>query len=56
MHGLSNIKPQTLFSPADRLNTIILRRHPYQHNHPKPRSDLLSFSFRYRVLKLWNFI
>ena len=54
IHGLSDIKLQSLFPPADRLNTIILRRHPYQLYLPKPRSDLLKFSFRYRVIKMWN--
>ena len=54
VHDLSDNKLQSLFSPADRLNTTILRRRPYQLYLLKPRFDLFKFSFRYRVIKLWN--
>ena len=54
MHGLSDNKLQQLF-PHTVLRTLkLLRRHPHQLDLPKPRSDLLKFSFRYRAVKLWN--
>ena len=45
IHGLSDIKLQSLFSPANRLNVIILHRHSYQLYLPKPPSDLLKLAF-----------
>ena len=48
---------QILFKTAASVtntNTVSLRRHPLQFYLPKPRSDLLKFSFCYRTVKLWN--
>jgi hypothetical protein len=54
IHGMSDPSLQHLFPPTDLNSNIFLRRHPFQLFLPKPRSDLLKFSFRYRAAKLWN--
>ena len=45
VHGLSDIKLQSLFSPANRFNVTILHRHSYQLYLPKHHSDLLKLAF-----------
>ena len=54
MHGLSGHKFQQLFPHTVRRTPMLLRRDPHQLDLPKPRSDLLKFSFRCRAIKLWN--
>ncbi len=54
IHELSDAKLKTLFPPVTLNTDISLRRHPFQLYLPKPRSDLLKFSFRYRTVSLWN--
>ena len=54
MHGLSDNKLQQLFPHTVLRTSMLLRRHPHQLDLPKPRSDLLKFSFCYKAVKLWN--
>ena len=56
-NGMCDPSLQILFKTATSVtntNTVSLRRHPLQFYLPKPRSDLLKFSFCYRTVKLWN--
>ena len=50
----SDNKLQHLFPHTDVRNPMLLRKHPHQLDLPKPHSDLLEFSFRYRTVKHWN--
>ena len=54
MLGLSDNKLQQLFPHTVLRTPMLLCRHPHQLDSPKPRSDILKFSFRYRAVKLWN--
>ena len=47
MHGLSNSKRKHLFHHIVIRVLMFLRKHPHQLDLPKPRSDLLKFSFHY---------
>ena len=52
MHCLSDYKLQQLFPHTVLRTPMLLRRHPHQLDLPKPRSDLLEFSF---VIEQLNF-
>ena len=54
IHGLSSIYLQQFFPLAISNSNLVLRHHPFQLDLPRPRTNLLKFSFRYRAANLWN--
>ena len=54
LNGLCDNNLSSLFSKSTLSIFISLRRHSLQVSLPKPRTDLLKFSFCYRSAKLWN--
>ena len=53
LHG-SNDRLKSLFPPSVLNTNMTLRRHSLQLYIPKPRSDIVKFSFCNRVSNLWN--
>ena len=51
-NALVDVSLQELFSPIP--HNRCLRGHNAQLYLPKPRTDVLKYSFFYRVVKLWN--
>ena len=54
IHGLCDSRLSSLFLHSDLSSHSTLRRHCFQLSLPKPRTDLIKYSFCYRSTKLWN--
>ena len=54
IHGLCDSRLSSLFPHSDLSSHSTLRRHCFQLSLPKPRTDLIKYSFCYRSTKLWN--
>ena len=55
LHGLVDTDLKSLFfMNTEVVDSHYLRGHALKLNLPKPRTDVMKFSFAYRVVKLWN--
>ncbi len=56
LHGFVDMNLKSLFTMASSVSTCdrSLRGHAFKLYVPKPRTDLLKYSFVYRVVKCWN--
>ena len=56
LHNMVDPHLKHLFVPASRVNITSrsMRGHSYKLYAPKPRTDILKFSFICRVVKCWN--
>lgn len=56
LNGFADANLKCLFTAASSVSTCErnLRGHAYKLFVPKPRTDMLKFSYTYRVIKFWN--
>jgi hypothetical protein len=54
LHGFVDMNLKRLFPVNTSAHSFNLRGHAFMLYAPKPRTDLLKFSYVYRAIKCWN--